>query len=353
MSSDLNNIKLAIRDDKSKVVYAMYSGCSKHKTENLKLLIKFIWKFLGTVCFGNDHIAAILGYGDLQWGNILITRVYFVKLLGHNLFSVGQFCDSDLEVTFRRNTCFVRNLEGVDLLKGNRTINLYTINLHEMTSASLIYLMACATSTISWLWHQRKRKKSSHPPKPVPNSKQRLHLLHMHLCGPMRIESINGKRLGLDLTYAPSTITSQKPTEHELDLLFKAMNDDYIGDQPSAATRTATAAQVLQTPTAYTTTVDSTSTPTNSYPQAADIPNTSQEQQHLQQQDNQAPLQTKTVVGNVSNAMLDGNTFVNPFAPPSTSAAESSSSQYVDPSKMHTFYQPYPHEYQWTKDHPL
>nr|GEX82781.1 uncharacterized mitochondrial protein AtMg00810-like [Tanacetum cinerariifolium] len=51
--------------------------------------------------------------------------------------------------------------------------------------------------------------------------------------------------------------------------------------------------------------------------------------------------------------MFDGNTCVNPFATPSTSAAESSSSQYVDPSNMHTFYQPYPHEYQWTKDHPL
>ncbi|GJY62553.1 hypothetical protein Tco_0463210 [Tanacetum coccineum] len=78
--------------------------------------------FLGTVRFGNDHVAAILGFGDLQWGNILITRVYFVEGLGHNLFSVGQFCDSDLEVAFRRNTCFIRNLEGVDLLKGNRYI---------------------------------------------------------------------------------------------------------------------------------------------------------------------------------------------------------------------------------------
>ncbi|GJT71030.1 hypothetical protein Tco_1030316 [Tanacetum coccineum] len=93
---------------------------------------------------------------------------------------------------------------------------------------------------------------------------------------------------------------------------------------------------------------------------AKDIPNTSQdvdelepEQQHVQQQDDQAQLQTETIADNVSNAMLDGNTFVNPFAPPSTSAAESTSSQYVDPSNMHTFYQPYPYEYQWTKDHPL
>ncbi|GKF56634.1 hypothetical protein Tco_0166974, partial [Tanacetum coccineum] len=80
--------------------------------------------------------------------------VYFVEGLGHNLFSVRQFCDSDLEVAFRRNSCFVRNLEGVDLLKGNRSTNLYNINLHEMASASPICLMARATSTKSWLWHQ-------------------------------------------------------------------------------------------------------------------------------------------------------------------------------------------------------
>nr|GFD26964.1 integrase, catalytic region, zinc finger, CCHC-type, peptidase aspartic, catalytic [Tanacetum cinerariifolium] len=85
---------------------------------------------MGTVRFRNDHVAAILGFGDLQWGNILIIRVYFVEGLGHNLFSVGQFCDSDLEVAFRRDACFVKNLEGVDLLKGDRSTNLYTINLH-------------------------------------------------------------------------------------------------------------------------------------------------------------------------------------------------------------------------------
>nr|GFC06166.1 putative ribonuclease H-like domain-containing protein [Tanacetum cinerariifolium] len=187
---------------------------------------------MGTVHFRNDYVAAILGFGDLQWGNILIIRVYFVEGLGHNLFSVGQFCDSDLEVGFRRNACFVRNLEGVDLLKGDHSTNLYTINLHEMASASPICLMARATSTKLWLWHQYlshlnfdtindlakndlflglpkfkyhkehlcpsceqgKSKRASHPPKLAPNSRQRLHLLHMDLCGPMRIASINGKR---------------------------------------------------------------------------------------------------------------------------------------------------------------
>nr|GFB10792.1 hypothetical protein [Tanacetum cinerariifolium] len=159
-------------------------GCSKHMTGNLKLLINFVWKFMGTVRFGNDHVAAILGF------------------------------------------------EGVDLLKGDHSINLYTINLHEMASASPICLMTRASSTKSWLWHQRlshlnfdtindlarndlvaglpkfkyhkehlcpfceqgKSKRASHPPKPVLNLRQRLHLLHMDFCGPMRIAGINGKQ---------------------------------------------------------------------------------------------------------------------------------------------------------------
>ncbi|GKF33530.1 hypothetical protein Tco_0106730, partial [Tanacetum coccineum] len=84
-----------------------------------------------------------------------------------------------------------------------------------------------------------------------------------------------------------------------------------------------------------------------------DVDELETQQQHVQQQDNKAPIQPEIVADNVLNVMLDGNRFVNPFATPSTSAAESSSSLYVDPSNMHTFYQPYPHEYQWTKDHPL
>nr|GFA29674.1 retrovirus-related Pol polyprotein from transposon TNT 1-94 [Tanacetum cinerariifolium] len=124
-------------------------------TENIKLLINFVWKFLGTIHFRNDHIAAILGYGDLKWENITITMVYFVEGLGHNLFLVGQFCDVDLVVAFKRNTCFIRDLDNVDLFKGNRSINLYTINLYDMASASPICLMARANLTKSWLWHQR------------------------------------------------------------------------------------------------------------------------------------------------------------------------------------------------------
>ncbi|GJT10902.1 retrovirus-related pol polyprotein from transposon TNT 1-94 [Tanacetum coccineum] len=85
-----------------------------------------------TVRFGNDQIARIMGYGDYQLGSVIISRVYYVEELGHNLFSVGQFCDADLEVAFRKNTCFIHNLEGVDLLSRSRNINLYTISLDDM-----------------------------------------------------------------------------------------------------------------------------------------------------------------------------------------------------------------------------
>nr|GEX03512.1 retrovirus-related Pol polyprotein from transposon TNT 1-94 [Tanacetum cinerariifolium] len=293
-------------------LWCVDSGCSKHMTRNLKLLINFVWKFMGTVRLENDHVAAILSFGDLQWGNILITSVYFIEGLGLPKFKYHKehLCPS------------------------------------------------CEQGNI---------KRASHPPKPVPNSRQRLHLLHIDLCGPIRIASINGKRAlcypkndredigklgakgdigffigystdsctyrvynrrtmkimdtmnvsfdelstmafeqrsskpelqsmtsgqissGLDLTYAPYTITNQQPTEGELDLLFEAMYDDYIGGQPSATVRTILAAQE---------------------PQDVDKLN--------------------------PNAMFDGNTFVNPFANPSTSAVESSSSQNVDPSNMQT-----------------
>ncbi|GKA67012.1 retrovirus-related pol polyprotein from transposon TNT 1-94 [Tanacetum coccineum] len=102
-----------------------------------------------------------------------------------------------------------------------------------------------------------------------------------------------------------------------------------------------------KTPTTSTTISDTAPTPTTSSSQATNIPNTSPnvdeletQQQHVQQQNNQAPLQPETVADNVSSDMFDGNTFVNPFATPSTSAAESSSSQYVDPSNMHTTIEP-------------
>nr|GEZ05248.1 hypothetical protein [Tanacetum cinerariifolium] len=204
----------------------------RHMTGNLKLLCNFVEKFMGTVRFGNDQFALILGYGHLVQGNITINRVYYVEGLNHNLFSVGPFCDADLEVAFRKSTCFVRDLQGNDLLTGNHGSDLYTISLQESTSSTPLCLMAKALPTQAWLWHRRlshlnfdyinllskkaiviglpkfkyvkdqlcsscelsKAKRSSFKSKAVPSSKGMLNLLHMDLCGPMRVASINGKK---------------------------------------------------------------------------------------------------------------------------------------------------------------
>nr|GEV58335.1 hypothetical protein [Tanacetum cinerariifolium] len=98
------------------ILFIVNFGCSKHMMGNLKLLSNFMEKFLGTVKFKNDQIAPILGYGDLVQGNVTRKRVYYVKGLNHNLFSIGQFCDANLEVAFQKSTCYIRNLKGNDLL---------------------------------------------------------------------------------------------------------------------------------------------------------------------------------------------------------------------------------------------
>nr|GEU36860.1 hypothetical protein [Tanacetum cinerariifolium] len=81
--------------------------------------------------------------------------LYEKTRLNHNLFSVGQFCDADLEVAFQKSTCFVRDLQGNDLLTGNRGSDLYTISLQESTSSTPLCLMAKASPTQAWLWHRR------------------------------------------------------------------------------------------------------------------------------------------------------------------------------------------------------
>nr|GEZ08852.1 hypothetical protein [Tanacetum cinerariifolium] len=184
------------------------SGCSKHMPSNRALLTNFVKTFLGTVRFGNNDFAVIAGHGDVVIGLMTIKKVYYVEGLGYNLFSVGQFCDKGLEVAFRKSTCFVQNKDGVDLLT------------------------AKASSSQSWLWHQRlshsnfatinnlvknslvqglpkmklekdhlcsaceqgKIHRKHHKSKMAFASNKPHYLLDMDLCGPMRVESINRKR---------------------------------------------------------------------------------------------------------------------------------------------------------------
>ncbi|GJX27840.1 retrovirus-related pol polyprotein from transposon TNT 1-94 [Tanacetum coccineum] len=214
------------------ILWYLDSGYSKHMTRDRSQLINFVNKFLGTVKFGNDHVAKIMGYGNYQIGNVTISRVYYVEGLGHDLFSVGQFYDSNLEVAFCQHTCFIHNLEGVDLLTGSRVNNLYTLSLRDMMASSPICPLSKASKTKSWLWHRRlshlnfstinhlarhglvcglpklkfekdhlcyacimgKSKKKPHKPKSKDTNQEKLYLLHMDLCGPMSVASINGKK---------------------------------------------------------------------------------------------------------------------------------------------------------------
>nr|GEZ14115.1 integrase, catalytic region, zinc finger, CCHC-type, peptidase aspartic, catalytic [Tanacetum cinerariifolium] len=114
------------------VLWYLDSGCSKHMTGDRSWLINFVKKFIGTVIFRNDHFGAIMGYRDYVIGDSVISKVYYVKGLGHNLFSIRQFCDSDLEVAFRKHSCYVRDMDGVELIKGSRGSNLYTISVEDM-----------------------------------------------------------------------------------------------------------------------------------------------------------------------------------------------------------------------------
>nr|GEW33467.1 copia protein [Tanacetum cinerariifolium] len=214
------------------VLWYLDSGCSMHMIGDRSQLINLVQKFLGTVKFENDHVATIMGYGDYKIGNVTISRVYFMEGLGHNLFSVGQFCDSDLEIAFHQHTCFIRNLDGVDLLTGSRGNNLYILSLKDMLASPPICLLSKASKTKSWLWHHRlshlnfrainhlarqgligglpklkfekdhlcsacamgKSKKKTHKPKSKDTNQEKLYLLHMDLCGLMHVESVNRKK---------------------------------------------------------------------------------------------------------------------------------------------------------------
>nr|GEU36100.1 putative ribonuclease H-like domain-containing protein [Tanacetum cinerariifolium] len=168
------NVAEALRDADLVIGYSQQEGIDYDETFALVARIESIRLFLAyaahkeftvfqmdvktvTVRFGNNDFAVIVGYGDVVIGSMMIKKVYYVEGLGHNLFSVGQFCDKGLEVAFRKSTCFVRNEDGVDLLTGK---------IHRKH-------------------HKSKTAFASNKP---------LYLLHMYLCGPMRIQSINGKR---------------------------------------------------------------------------------------------------------------------------------------------------------------
>nr|GFA36842.1 hypothetical protein [Tanacetum cinerariifolium] len=182
-------------------------GFLKHMTKDQSQLKNVLKKFIGTVRLGNDHFGAIMGYGDYVIGDSVISK----------------------------HSCYVRDSDGVELIKDSRGSNLYTILVEDMLKSSPICLLSKASKNKSWLWHRRlnhlkfgtindldrkdlvrglprlefvkdhlcsacqlgKSKKHTYKPKAKNTNLKVLNTLHMDLCGPMPVQTINGKKYKL------------------------------------------------------------------------------------------------------------------------------------------------------------
>nr|GEZ81298.1 retrovirus-related Pol polyprotein from transposon TNT 1-94 [Tanacetum cinerariifolium] len=215
---------LIVNNTDKTVVTLMYSRKTKYANKKVPVSNSMISKYLVANKMEPNN----------SWGSSSSNVPSPLPLVDCRLskLSSGQFCDSDLEVAFRQHTCFIRNLDGVDLLTGSRGNNLYTLSLQDMMASSPICLLSKAYKTKSWLWHRRlshlnfgainyiarhglvrglpklkfekdylssacamgKSTKKTHKPKSENTNQEKLYLLHMDLCGPMRVESVNEKK---------------------------------------------------------------------------------------------------------------------------------------------------------------
>nr|GEU77123.1 integrase, catalytic region, zinc finger, CCHC-type, peptidase aspartic, catalytic [Tanacetum cinerariifolium] len=350
------------------VLWYLDSGCSKHITSNRSQLTNFVNKFLVTVKFGNDHVVNIMGYGDYKIGNVTISRVYFVEGHGHNLFSVGQFCDLDLEVAFRQHTCFIRNLERVDLLTGSRGNNLYTLSIGDMIASSPICLLSKASKTKSWLWHRRlshlnfdainhlarqglvrglpklkfeknhlfsacamrKSKNKSHKPKSKDTNQEKLYLLHIDLYGPMRVKSVNGKKNDWDLLFQPlfDELLTPSPSVDPLAPEFIAPIDEVVAPELAESTGSPSS-----------TTVDQ------------DAPSPSKSQTTPETQPPVIPLDVEEVNHDIKVAHMRNDPLFGMPIP--DVASDQSSSKVSSHTIVYPDHQIPQHNSKWTKDHPL
>ncbi|GJR16611.1 retrovirus-related pol polyprotein from transposon TNT 1-94 [Tanacetum coccineum] len=219
-------------------------GCLKHIIGDRSRPKNFMNKFIRTVRFKNDHFGDIMGYGDYVIGDSMISKLYYVEGLGHNLFSVGQFC--------------------------SRSSNLYTISVEDMMKSSPIFLLSKASKNKSWLWHRRlnhlnfgtindlarkdlvrglprlkfekdhlcstcqlgKNKKHTHKPKTENTNLEILNTLHMDLCGLMRVKTINGKKYILVIVDDYSRFTWVKflrSKDETLEVVIKFLKQIQVG----------------------------------------------------------------------------------------------------------------------------
>ncbi|GKC01769.1 retrovirus-related pol polyprotein from transposon TNT 1-94 [Tanacetum coccineum] len=339
------------------ILFIVDSGCSKHMTGNLKLLNNFVEKFLGTVKFGNDQIAPILGYGDLVQGAITIKRVYYVEGLNHNLFSVGQFCDADLEVAFQKSTCYIRDLKGNDLLTGSRGTDLYSITLQDSTSPNPICLMAKATSSQAWLWHRRLSHLNFDTinllsKNNIVNGIPQLKFVKDHLCSSCELGK--AKRKSFHTKTTPVVEDEYRTLVRGVRTIVSAAKVPLFFWAEAIATTCFTQKPSLVMPRHDGKTPFHIINAETDNPPLLNI-------QTTPQTTNQAPTQVPTVTANeniiqaetnTENALVDDDEFINIFSTLVQERGEALS-RHVDSSNIHTFYQHHMSGQRWTKDHPL
>nr|GEV48126.1 retrovirus-related Pol polyprotein from transposon TNT 1-94 [Tanacetum cinerariifolium] len=404
-SVDVND--LFVFDDIVQIcLWIIDSGCSKHMTGNRALLTNFVKKFLETVRFGNNDFAVIVGYGDVVIGSMSIKKVYNAEGLGHNLFSVGQFCDKGLEVAFRKSTCFVRTDDGVDLLTG----------LPKMKFEKDHLCFACEQGKIHRKHHKSKTTFASNQP---------LYLLHMDLCGPMHEDSdviISFiKKTQVNLQLQVQRVRTDNGTKFKNKTLAKFFDDVGISQQFSAArtpqqnsivegrNRTLveaarndifsmtmmmleslrkkgileclldiqksmllselttndlvryTRAKIFKS-IAFTSVRNFKerfgrfiSKKFDEYFDSSKIMKSSTT--NVETSNVEIPSNEEVFLESISNNMIpnvdEASTSHNVFNEHLGYAYFDASTSFHDPSNVHTFYQPYPHEKNWTEDHPL
>ncbi|GJV56201.1 retrovirus-related pol polyprotein from transposon TNT 1-94 [Tanacetum coccineum] len=381
------------------VLWCLDSGCSKHMTGDRSWLRNFMKKFIGTVRFGNDHFGAIMGYGDYVIGDSVISRVYYVEGLGHNLFFVKQFYDSDLEVAFRKHSCYVRDTDGVKLIKGSRDSNLYTISVEDMMKSSPICLLSKASKNKSWLWHRRLNHLNFNTINDLARKDLVREFVNKDLTAYYECVGIFTKRQFQGLTAEPAfvkdgthsilraartmlifskalmflwaklstglapiflmpgqislglvpnpvpTAPYVPPTNKELEILFQPMFDEYL--EPPRAERPVSPAPAVSV------SVNSAGTPSSTtIDQDAPSPSHSPSSSALQSLSlHQGVPVESTLMEDNPFSPVDNNPFINVFAPEPSS--EASSSGDISLAESPYVSQTLHHLGKWSKDHPL
>nr|GEW18231.1 retrovirus-related Pol polyprotein from transposon TNT 1-94 [Tanacetum cinerariifolium] len=350
------------------VLWYLDSGCSKHMTGDCSWLRNFVKKFIGTVRFGNDYFGAIMGYGDYVIGDSVIARVYYMEGPGHNMFSVRQLCDFDLEVAFRKHSCYVRDTNGVELIKGSRGSNLYTISVEDMMKSSLICALCYLindnedlgklqpTADIeTFVSNAPSRKGYRIYNKRTRRIMENIHIQFDELSEPMAPMKLSTGPTPTFLTLGqissglvPNPVPASPyvpPTNKDLEILFQPMFDEYL-EPPRVGRPVSPALAVLvlvnSAGTPSSTTIDQDAPSSSHSPSSSALQSPSS---------HQSVVAGSNIIEDNPFTPVENDPFVNVFALKPSS--EASSSGDVSSTEKTYVIQTHHHIRKQSKDHPL